>query len=43
MTDNKLQLNPAKLIFSFASQTFIQIMVLQGPQGILTGEVSGSH
>jgi len=43
MTDNKLQLNPAKLIFSFASQTFIQIMALQGLQGILTGEVFGSH
>lgn len=31
VTDNRLQLNPAKLIFSFASRTLIQIIALQGP------------
>lgn len=31
VTDNRLWLNPAELIFSFASQTLIQITALQEP------------
>lgn len=43
VTDNRLWLNPAELIFSFASQTLIQITALQGPQEVLIGEVFGSQ